>query len=474
MTDGTRVLEGGAVVTVDADRRVFDPGAVVVEGRRVREVDDRASVREAYPGADRIELHDHLLLPGLVDTHGHAGHGLTRNLAADEGRWLDAVRELYFLHADESFWTAEGRLAALERLRAGVTTSLSYVGSEPRVDHPRYAEAAAAGYEAFGLRHVVAVGPPDPPYPRRFADPERDEERLVDLEDALATTARVAESLDGAADGRLRVAVAPASLAPELDDGAATPRAAAAMRRVAALAEERDLPVQAHAYGGHVAAAAEAAPELLSERLSLAHCAGVSTAELDLLAEHGVSASHGPLTNAYARDRFPVVEAMERGVTVAVSTDGAGPDRSFDLLAQPRVAMKLQQVHFEDTSLLPAGRLLESVTVDAARALGLDDEVGSLAPGRRADVIALDRRSPRLAPARAPVHRAVHYADGDDVSFVMVDGAVLVRDGAVRVGPDRDAVLADAEAATTAAAERAGETDALDPDPGWGAVRYDW
>jgi hypothetical protein len=68
----------------------------------------------------------------------------------------------------------------------------------------------------------------------------------------------------------------------------------------------------------------------------------------------------------------------------------------------------------------------------------------------------------------------VHYADGDDVSFVMVDGAVLVRDGAVRVGPDRDAVLADAEAATAAAAERAGETDALDPDPGWGAVRYDW
>jgi cytosine/adenosine deaminase-related metal-dependent hydrolase len=474
MTDETRVLEGGAVVTVDADRRVLDPGAVVVEGGRVRAVDDRASVREAHPDADRIELHEHVLLPGLVDTHGHAGHGLTKNLAADEGRWLDAVRALYFEHAGESFWAAESRLAALERLRAGVTTSLSYVGSEPRVDHPRYAEAAAAGYDAFGLRHVVAVGPPDPPYPRRFADPERDEGHLVDLDGALETTGRVADSLDGAAGGRLRVAVAPASLAPELDGGEATPRAAEAMRRVAALAEEYDLPVQAHAYGGHVAAAAGAAPELLSERLSLAHCAGVSTRELDLMAEHGVSASHGPLTNAYARDRFPVVEAMERGVTVAVSTDGAAPDRSFDLLAQPRVAMKLQQAYFGDTSLLPAGRLLESITVDAASALGLDGEVGALAPGTRADVIALDRRSPRLAPARAPVHRAVHYANGDDVSFVMVDGDVLLRDGAVRVGPDAETVLADAESEMAAAAERAGETDALDPDPAWGAIRYDW
>lgn len=472
------VIVGGPVVTVDADRRIVDPGAVAVDGNRIVAVGPREDLLDAHGDADRIDRRGHAILPGLVDSHGHAGHGLTKNLGEGTGEWLSAVRDLYFRATGASFWEAEGRLAALERLRAGVTTSLSYLGSMPRVDHPRYARAAAQGYAEFGLRHVVGVGPPDG-LPTTYEDPDRDEETTVDLDHVLATTRRVVDDLHGEADGRLSVAVTPSSLVSEVDEaGAATPAATEELRRSAELAADRNVPFHAHAYGGMVEAAAEACPEALTDRLFLAHCAGLSAGELDLLAEHGVGASHGPLTHAYASDRFPVVEAMERGITVAVSTDGSAPDRSFDLLAQGRVAAQLQRAHFGDTALLPAGKVLEAMTVDAARLLGMADEVGSLEAGKRADVVAVDLQSAKLGPRPATgqvVPRLVGYADGSDVSLVVVDGAVRFRDDAVTVedAPDADAVLAAAADEEARAVDRAGVGDLQEAHPDlWGSVRF--
>ncbi|NHX37321.1 MULTISPECIES: amidohydrolase family protein [Halolamina] len=473
------VLVGGTVVTVDADRRVLDPGAVAVDGDAIVAVGPREQVLAEHPDADRIDLADHVLLPGLVDSHGHAGHSLTKNLADGAGDdWLDLVKEIYFEATGTPFWRAEGRLAALERLRAGVTTSLSYVGSMPRVDDPRFAAAAATGYREFGLRHVVAVGPPDG-LPVDCADPEAGTETTVDLDRAMATTGAVVDDLHGNADGRIQVAVAPSSLVPEMDEaGNATEASVDQLRRVTEFAEREDLAIHAHAYEGEIAAADAADPEVLTERLSLAHCAGIDSEEVALMAENGVAASHGPLTHAYAWDRFPVVEAMEQGVTVAVSTDGSAPDRSFDLLSQGRIAAQLQRAHHGDTSLLPAGRVLEAMTVDAAAALGLGDEVGSLTPGKRADVVAIDRRSAKLGPhldTGQTVPRLVNYADGGDVSFVMADGAVRLRDGAVVApeAPTVEAVLDDAAAAAGTALDRVDAADALEPHPDlWGAVRY--
>jgi cytosine/adenosine deaminase-related metal-dependent hydrolase len=143
------VLVGGAVITVDDDR--------------IAAVGDRETILEAYSSVERIDLRESVLLPGLIDSHGHAGHALTKNLASGTGDWLEVVGELYCRHAGGRFWRAESRLAALSRLRAGVTTSLSYVGSVPRVDSPEYAVAAADGYHELGLRDVCAVGPPGPP-----------------------------------------------------------------------------------------------------------------------------------------------------------------------------------------------------------------------------------------------------------------------------------------------------------------------
>lgn len=492
MTDSVdTVLVGGAVITMDSERRVLDPGAVAVSDSRIVAVGERERILAEHSDAAQVDLGGTVLLPGLVDSHGHAGHGLTKNLTTGNPfDWLDVVSDVYFRTSDESFWRAESYLAALEHIENGVTTSISFPGSQPRTDDPKFAVAAAEGYAELGLRHIVAIGPPAAPFPQECIDVETGSATDVDLDHSLRTADEAIDRLHGTADGRLSAYVGPSSLVPEAEvdgepslvglggDGIASGEGTASdlskrqLDGVIELAETHDVPIHTHAYAGMIALAAEARPEVLSPRLSLAHCAGVDEHEMELMADNGVSASHGPLTHAYVTKRFPVIEAMERGVNVAISTDGAGPDRSFDLLSQGRIAAQLQRTHFNDSTLLPAGRILEMMTIDAARALDLHDEVGSLEPGKRADVIALDLESARLRPRFSLVDRVVSYAQGSDVTFVMVDGETLLRD---RSFDDIDVrrILENADDAAVEAVERAGHEDALRSHPGWGTIRYE-
>lgn len=294
----------------------------------------------------------------------------------------------------------------------------------------------------------------------------------MDLDHAFETTAAVIDRLDGSANGRLSVFVGPSGLAPEAGDGEASSYDVGQMQRARELADAADTSVHAHAYGGHVLAAAEAVPEILGPDLSLAHCAGISGREIEIMADSGVGASHGPLTNAYARARFPVIEALDAGVTVAVSTDGSAPDRSFDLLSMGRIAAQLQRVHFTDTSLVPAGKILETMTIDAAEVLGMADEVGSLEPGKQADVIALDVETARMQPRALLPERVAYVGSGLDVALVMVDGNVLGRDREFD-GYDVEEILADANRAFEATIDRAGAHEYVRSHPHtWRSTRY--
>lgn len=467
------LLVGGAVITVDAGRRVLDPGAVAVEADTIAAVGTPGELREQFPGAEEIDLRDAAILPGLVDSHGHAGHGLTKALGDGAGDWLDLVAEIYFRQSDTEFWRAEGFLSALEHIEYGVTTSLSMTGSAPRVDEPKYAIAASRGYAELGLRHIVALGPPNTPWPATYRDLETGREISVDLDQMMDTVGAVIDQLNGSADGRLSVHVGPSYLVPELTPGGeATPESVAMLQAVHEMSEQRGVCIHAHAFAGQVRAAHEAYPDILTPRLTLAHCAGISLEEVGIMAEHGVNATHGPLTNAYVRARFPLIEALEAGVNVLISTDGSGPDRSFDLLSQGRIAAQLQRAHFADTSILPAGKVLEMMTIDAARAVGLDDQIGSLEVGKKADIIAVDLRSARMGPRFMPLERVVFVGGGLDVESVMVDGKILKRDHQI-LGVDVVTILDDADRAARMAYERAGLLDRAASHPStWGNVRY--
>ncbi|MEJ7902111.1 MAG: amidohydrolase family protein [Thermomicrobiales bacterium] len=461
---------GGTVITMDGERRVLPGGAVGVRDGAIAAVEaDPAAIGEAR---ETIDATGSIVLPGIVDSHGHAGHSLTRGL--DEGGWSDIVETIYFHASDIRFWEAESRLAALERLQFGVTTSVSMTGSSPRIDDARYALAASTGYRELGLRHITAAGPPGGrPWPQRYTERREDgttQEHAIDLDRALAVTEEAIQAFRDANGDLVRFYVGPSAICPTTDpEDDFSRRQVQGVRR---LVEYYNAGLHTHAYAGQIAAAYAIDPEILGPQACLAHCAGIGADEIAILARNGASASSGPLTHAFALSRFPVIEALEAGVNVVFSTDGSAPDRSFDLIDQARIGVQLQRAHFADTSLLPAGKTLGMITIDAARALNMETEIGSLEPGKRADVILIDARQAHLAPEILAPLRVIGHATGHDVTTVIVDGAVRMRDRVVP-GVDRGAILDGAHDALIATWERAGfgDINAQHPDT-WHGIRY--
>lgn len=164
------LITGGVLITLDATRRVIPDGAIAITDGRILAVGPRAEVEAALPAPDRVlDARGKAILPGFVDTHGHAGHGLIKTMGnGDSAAWMEACRVIYTTASPPEFWHAEARLAGLERLMAGVTTGVSLLGggdSIMRVDSPAAGEARARAIGEIGIREVMAIGPPARPSP---------------------------------------------------------------------------------------------------------------------------------------------------------------------------------------------------------------------------------------------------------------------------------------------------------------------
>jgi cytosine/adenosine deaminase-related metal-dependent hydrolase len=471
------LLTRASVITMDPARSVLDDGAVAVDQGRIVAVGPSDEVAARHPAKQTFDCRHRVVLPGLVDAHGHGGHSLLKTIAADMGSvWMRVVTPVYFHFVTDEFWYVEGLLSALERLRFGVTCGVSVMGSQPRSDDPIFACNHARAYAEVGLREVVAVGPCAPPWPHessRWVNGQRIRQTFS-LDQAFAGTEAVIEQWHHGANDRIRVFVTPFTIVPSLISSGPTPpdigmtlqpHDRKQARRVRELAAKHQTRIHSDAFGGMIKLAAQDEYGLLGLDVHLQHCHGLSVEEVEIVAETDTRIGHSPGPSAF---RCPVPELMQAGATVAVTTDGTSPRQTFDLFQAMRKAQLLQQVHFRDRSYLPPGKLLEMVTIDAARALGWEDEIGSLEPGKKADIIVVNLRQPHLMPNFMPVHRLVYEAVGNDVETVIVDGRLILDHGKV-LTVDEDAALDVAQAEALALVARAG----LEPHmrhPSWGQV----
>lgn len=471
------LVADGLVVTMDPDRRVIEGGAVLVEEGRIAAVGGTAELRAAHPGTPEISARGKAVLPGLIDVHAHAGHTLVKTLGGgDSARWTQAVEAIYPRGATPEFWAADGALAALERLKAGVTTGLSVFGAYgSRTDEPAHAEAHCASYRRVGVRGVICPGVSPPPYPNIFAkwDGARSESVEVPLQRQLDVCAQLVASQHGAAEGMTRVMLcAPVAfsgrpgvreeLSRQYDEVAREVRAASRSLKVGFTQDGHK--------GGTVRAAAGAG--LLGPDALLSHCIDLHEDEIRLIAESDTRVAHNPSANFSIIGRCPAIELMEAGATVAIASDGTAPDRSFDMFRHMFQAMHYHRRHFRDAKVLPPGKALEMITCDAARALGMEAEIGSLEAGKRADIAIVDLRKPHLWPGDMPLYRLVCFAVASDVETVLVEGRVVMAGRRV-LTVEEDAVLEDATREIGLALDRTGLRGMTEMPAGfWKATRY--
>lgn len=389
---------------------------------------------------------------------------------------MKIVTPVYYHYVTRDYWYADGLVSGLERLRAGVTTSVSIITSMPRADDPVFAINHARAYREIGLREIICVGPSGLPWPHPVTRWETRTPigRLVSFDEMIEGSEEVIERLHGSASGRISVYLTPFTIVPSVDpSNASTPDQAVRLtendrlqaRRIRETARKWGVRLHSDAFAGQIRMAFQDKENaLLGPDIHLQHCWGISHEEIDILAETGTRVTHAPPGRS-----TPLMEMMSKGIRVAITTDGAAPSRHFDMLQTARLAQYTQHLlHNHDRYLLPPGKMLEMITIDAAHALGMEDEIGSLEIGKKADIAIVDMRKPHLMPAWMPVHRLIHQALGSDVDTVIVDGNVLMEDGKV-LTIDVDAALDFGQTEALALVSRAGLAEHMH-DPGWGRL----
>jgi len=431
-------IDDAVVITVDDAFAVHAPGAVAVEGDRIAAVGPAAEVAARWPRPDTvIDARGKALLPGFVSAHNHVGYALFRGRAEDVGH--APTHRLYLPMANVVRGVERrdiGCLAIAELLRGGVTTIL-----EMEED----ADLFPPFLERVGMRAGVGVMMNDVDLARLAAgetvfDPAVRERQLAQAE-------RLARDWHGASGGRIRAVMALTGLStasPEL------------LRATRESADRLGLRLSMHLGFGekalvrsvHGREQLELAAQcgLLAPDMTAVHCYELDDDEVAALAASGTHLAHCPLMNQFRGEIAPVAALMERGTNVGLGIDNYFSD-FFELL---RACIASARIRAHDPELLSAPAALTLATRGSARALGLEDEIGSIEAGKKADLQLVDLRRYGLTPTNDPVATLVYHGHAKDVELVMVDGAVVVRGGRVE-GVDEEALLDAAGAAADAA-----------------------
>ena len=430
------LLANGTIVTVDPERRVLMRSSVAVANGRILEIGPTEELQTKYRFAATLDCSHKAILPGLIDLHGYIGWSIMKSL----GDGLSAVnqRDLYerilSQLTDEEWWLVEAQMCALDRIKFGTTFMFSMMGGNgTRTDDPVFTRIAARGLAQVGIRARIGIGPARPPWPRVYsrwhdgvkADQDVAFETVIDNCDKLLGERRDPSGLVDYCTALSRFGNRNAhDPVWSQDKEQWVRRQAEAIRH---LMEKHNVAFWTHAYGNAVEYAHDEKLRLLGPNTILSHCTDLPARAIDIMRETGTSAGHQPRIYRVINHDCPVPEMIEAGIAVGLGTDTPATNAA-DLFLDMRAAMLLQRVRFRDPRILPPGKALEMATIDGARALGLEKEIGSIEVGKKADMITFDLRQPHLFPPDMIALRLVTNASGQDVNDVIVGGRVVMRD----------------------------------------------
>lgn len=437
----TTLIRNGTILTMNDGWEIVDGDVLVRDGTI-------AGVGRTGQQADvTLDAGGGYVLPGLVQTHIHLCQTLFRSFADDMPllEWLRSrIWPLEAAHTPATL-RAAARLAAAELLLSGTTTVLTM---ETVHDTDVVFEAMAAS----GMRATIGkcMMDADAGVPPRLR-----EKTSASIDESIALHAR----WHGAAGGRLRAAFAPrfaVSCSRALLEAVAARSAAAdILVHTHASESEAEVALVRQLSGGRSNIEYLADLGLATHRLCAAHCVWATEAEQRLMATQAVKVMHCPGSNLKLGSGIaPVAQMRDLGICVSLGADGAACSNSLDMFGQMRLAATLQAVKY-GPGRLAARDVVWMATRGGARTLGLEASIGSLEPGKRADLIVVSRERPHMQPDRDPWSTLVYAAAGSDVRLVMVDGEVLVREFEL-TGIDRVEAAFEARAAAATLASRAG------------------
>jgi 5-methylthioadenosine/S-adenosylhomocysteine deaminase len=404
------LISGATVITMDAEFRVIEDGAVAIEDDTIVDVGKRAEL-ERSPRANIIDADGTLVMPGMINGHAHAAMSLFRGLAEDHS--LDDWLQKYIFPAEarnvtEDFVLWGTRLGILEMLRGGITTY---------ADMYYFEDVVANATKEAGMRGVLGETIVDFPAPDHKTPSA-----------AFAYTQKFIDRWQG--DPLITPAVAPHSIYTLSTENLKTAAALARSNSVPVLIHVAEAPFESELsrkkYGaspvGYLDSIGVLGPDVIA-----AHTIWVDATDIATLVRHGVGSIHNPSSNMkLASGVMPVVDLLLAGEPVGLATDSAASNNNQDLFQEMNVAAKLQKVTRMDPRALPARQAVEMATIGGARALHLEEQIGSLEAGKQADVILINTNATHSTPMYNVYSQLVYALNAHDVRTVVIAGNIVM------------------------------------------------
>lgn len=406
------LVNNGSVLTMAPGVSVIEQGAVAIAADQILAVGTQKAMASQYEAAKIIDAREGIIMPGLVNTHTHAAMTCFRGMADDLPlmTWLND-----YIFPAEAKLTDEivhkgTLLACAEMILSGTTTFC---------DMYLFEDAVAQAVKHAGIRAVVGEVMYDFPSPS-----------YGPVEGGLTYTRYLLDKWRN--DPRITIAVEPHSpylcsvdLLRKLKDIADRNQAPMVIH----LSESENEVAQIRGKYGKTPAQHLADLGILNPRLIADHCVALTENDMALLKKYDVKVAHNPESNMkLASGIAPVPELLACGVTVGIGTDGCASNNNLDLFQEMDTLAKLHKVHSLDPTVMDAATVVKMATIDGARALGLDGQIGSLEPGKKADVIIVDVNQPHLVPMYNIYSHLVYAVSGHDVVTSIVNGQVLMED----------------------------------------------
>ena len=420
------LVSGSYIYSQDKSKTIIENGAVAIYQDTIVETGDAADLAKKYPAAERLATEHGLIMPGLVNTHTHAAMACFRGLADDLPlmQWLQ-----------EYIFPVEAKLTREMVYRATLLSLAEMIksGTTSFCDMYLFAKDVARATQESGMRAwigEVLYDFPSPNYGEVAAGFEYVEELFTQYKDHPL----------------INITVDPHAVytcSPDL------------LKNLKSLAEKHDALYIIHLSenGEEVKSTIErygASPVMHLENLGLLdsrvvadHCVILTDAEIKLLAQRGVKVAHCPESNMkLASGIAPVPKMLAAGLSVGLGTDGSASNNDVDMFGEMNSAAKLHKVNTLDPTALPAETVFEMATMGGAKVLGAEKEIGSLEPGKKADLIVLDLNQPHLTPLYNIPSHMVYAARGADVVHSVINGKVVMQNRQLKT-LDEKTILAD-------------------------------
>ncbi len=414
MTDGDTALLPEWIVPVHPHGEVLTHHALVLHGERISAVLPKEQLAETFPDVEKVHLPGQVLLPGLVNAHAHSAMSLLRGLADDLPlmRWLE-----------DHIWPAEQACVGDEYVRVGTELAIAEMlqgGTTCFNDSYFFPDVAAAAAQRAGMRAVVGL--PLISVPTAWAGTE---------DEYFARGLAVHADLRG--HSLVSTAFAPHAPYTVSDN---------AFRRVRDLS--RNLDIRVHLHLLEAAGEVESSHQqyrcgpierleklgLFNDRLLAVHMTQLDERDMDQVAQAGVHVLHCPASNLkLASGICPVASLVQRGVNICIGTDGAASNNTLDMFAEMRLAALLAKGYSGNPEAVPAEQALAMATINAARALGLEEQIGTLDAGKQADLIAVSLDRIETLPVHHVISQLVYATGRHQVRHVWVAGRQVVREG---------------------------------------------